>query len=309
MGAIRFALIGVGKIARDQHLPAIAGNPDFDLVAAVSHHDPELDVPWFATLDALMASGIAVDAVALCTPPQVRHALAVQALHHGLHVFLEKPPGATLAEVETLRAIADARGRTLFASWHSRYAAGVDLAKAWLAERQIRAVRIVWREDVREWHPGQEWIWQAGGLGVFDPGINALSIATHILPQPFHATQAVLYVPANRDAPIAADVAFTDVSGTQMSMNMDWRETGAPTWDITVETDDGTLRLSVAIGHARLVLPHALHEGPDREYAALYARFARLIADGISDVDVAPLRHVADAFLLGQRRLVEPFVE
>jgi D-galactose 1-dehydrogenase len=43
-------------------------------------------------------------------------------------------------------------------------------------------VNVIWREDVRVWHPGQDWIWQPGGLGVFDPGINALSIITHILP-------------------------------------------------------------------------------------------------------------------------------
>ena len=37
--------------------------------------------------------------------------------------------------------------------------------------------------------------------------------------------------------------------------------------------------------------------------------FAKLIADGASDVDVSPLRHVADAFMRGQRREVEDFVE
>jgi hypothetical protein len=43
-------------------------------------------------------------------------------------------------------------------------------------------VEIVWHEDVRKWHPGQQWIWEPGGFGVFDPGINALSIATRIFP-------------------------------------------------------------------------------------------------------------------------------
>ncbi|MBM3929020.1 MAG: gfo/Idh/MocA family oxidoreductase, partial [Sphingomonadales bacterium] len=40
---------------------------------------------------------------------------------------------------------------------------------------------------------------------------------------------------------------------------------------------------------------------------ALYARFARLIAEGRSDVDVAPLRLVADAFLAGRRTATEAF--
>ncbi|MBB3956056.1 Gfo/Idh/MocA family protein [Novosphingobium sediminicola] len=305
--AIRIAVIGVGKIARDQHLPAIAANPAYELVATVSRHDPELSVPWFADLDDLLASGITVDAVALCTPPQVRYGLAVKALQHKLHVFLEKPPGATLAEVESLRAMADEAGVTLFASWHSRYAAGVEPARAWLAGRSIRDVRIIWREDVRVWHPGQAWIWQAGGLGVFDPGINALSIATHILPRPFFLTEATLEMPSNCQAPIAADLSFTDSAGTPIHMDLDFRQTGPQSWDIIIQTDDGELKL--AKGGSVLTLPEGVREDEDREYPELYARFAALVAGGQSDVDIAPLRHVADAFLRGHMRAVEPFIE
>jgi D-galactose 1-dehydrogenase len=39
----------------------------------------------------------------------------------------------------------------------------------------------------------------------------------------------------------------------------------------------------------------------------LYRRFAGLLRAGHSDVDLAPLLHVADAFMLGKRRVVEAF--
>ena len=65
-----------------------------------------------------------LEAIALCQPPQVRFDAARLALQSGKHVFLEKPPGATLSEVRLLRDIADANNVTLFASWHSRYASG-----------------------------------------------------------------------------------------------------------------------------------------------------------------------------------------
>ncbi len=47
-----------------------------------------------------------LDAVALCQPPQARCAAALAAIAAGRHVFLEKPPGATLAEVGLLVAAA-----------------------------------------------------------------------------------------------------------------------------------------------------------------------------------------------------------
>src|SRR5690606_40163452 len=65
---------------------------------------------------------------------------------------------------------------------HSRMALAVAAARRWLADRTIHEGRITWREDLRKWHPGQDWILDAGGMGVFDPGINALSILTEILP-------------------------------------------------------------------------------------------------------------------------------
>ncbi len=311
-GPIRLAVIGMGKIAYDQHLPAIAANPDFDLVATVSRNgDPVGDLPFFPNIDALIASGPAIDAVALCTPPQVRRPIAATALAQGWHVFMEKPPGATLAEVVTLENAAAASGASLFASWHSRCALGVEPARAWLAERTIHKVVVTWREDVRRWHPGQAWIWDAGGFGVFDPGINALSIVTRILPHPFFLETAELDLPSNRQAPIAARLAFRDITGVPISADFDWRQTGQQYWDIAVETDQGTLYL--ADGGATLRLPDGSvptqAEGLHGEYPGLYARFAEIVKAGISDVDVAPLRHVADAFMRGHRTIVEAFEE
>jgi D-galactose 1-dehydrogenase len=309
---IRLAVVGMGKIAHDQHLPAIAVNSDFELVATVSRSGKPTDgKPFFASIDDLAASAVAVDAVALCTPPQVRRAIAMTAIANGWHVFLEKPPGATLAEVASLTDAAEAANVTLFASWHSRFAAGVEPAREWLANRSITKATITWREDVRVWHPGQHWIWEPGGFGVFDPGINALSIATRILPRPFFVEGAELDIPSNCAAPIAARVDFRDDTGVPIAMDLDFLQQGPQSWDIVVETDEGTLVL--AKGGTELTLPgNAAPDSPSAlhgEYPGLYVSFAELVRAGRSDVDVAPLRHVADAFLRGRLRQVEPFVE
>ncbi len=309
---IRLALIGFGKIAHDQHLPVVQANPAFTLAATVSHHGEGVaGTPHFADIAALIDSGIAVDAVAICTPPQVRRAVALEAIAQGWHVFLEKPPASTLAEVTALREAATKKGVSLFASWHSRHAPGVEPARQWLAERTIRRMDVTWREDVRVWHPGQQWIWQAGGFGVFDPGINALSIVTHILPRPIMVEAADLDIPANLDAPIAARVSLRDSAGLSVQIDLDFRQEGPQSWNIAVETDAGTLLLSK--GGAHLALPDGDVTLPDAgghaEYAALYARFADLVRTGGSDVDVTPLTLVSDAFLRGRHNRIAPFFE
>ncbi|MFW8645642.1 Gfo/Idh/MocA family protein [Rhizobium beringeri] len=306
MSPINLAIVGVGKIVRDQHLPSIAKNPDFDLVATASRHGTVEGVKSYTTIEAMLDAEPSIDAVSLCMPPQYRYEAAYKALVAGKHVFLEKPPGATLSEVADLEALASKQGASLFASWHSRYAPAVEAAKAFLASTTIKSVHVIWKEDVRHWHPNQEWIWQAGGLGVFDPGINALSIVTHILPRPIFITEAVLEFPENRDAPIAADIHFRNADGLPVHAEFDWLQTGKQSWDIVAETASGQMVL--AEGGAKLLIDGALRFAePEQEYPSLYRRFAEIIKAGKSDVDLAPLRHVADAFMLGKRKFVDAF--
>jgi D-galactose 1-dehydrogenase len=308
MTAIRVAIVGLGKIARDQHIQAIAGTPGIELVAIASRNASIGGVAHFSTLDELLDAAPGIDAVALCTPPQVRRAQAAAALQAGKHVLLEKPPGATVGELMPLIATARGTGRTLFATWHSRFAPAVEPAKNFLADREIRSVAIEWKEDVKVWHPGQAWIWEPGGLGVFDPGINALSILTRIMPRPIFLTEAELSFPENRAAPIAASLAFSDATGLPIRAEFDWRQTGPQTWDIRVETDAGSLVLSS--GGSRLVHDgRTLVDEKQEEYRVIYRRFVELIGNGVSDADLSPLVHVADAFMLGRRRTVEPFIE
>jgi D-galactose 1-dehydrogenase len=184
MTAVRLAIVGFGKIATSQHLPSIAETSGIELVAIADPETSADGIAHFETLEQLLDGRPEIDAVALCTPPQTRYALAARALKAGKHVLLEKPPAATVSELMPLLSIATKARRTLFATWHSRFAPAIEPAKTFLADRLIKSVDVVWKEDVKVWHPGQAWIWQPGGLGVFDSGINALSVVTRILPRP-----------------------------------------------------------------------------------------------------------------------------
>lgn len=103
MAECRIAIIGFGKIAHTQHVPAILANPSFRLVAAVSPRDTvDLGIPLFTTLTALLAErDLSLDAVAICTPPDARHDIAVQCLDAGLHLLLEKPVASSLGRPPT----------------------------------------------------------------------------------------------------------------------------------------------------------------------------------------------------------------
>lgn len=306
MTGLRIGLVGFGKIARDQHVPAIAATEGLQLVAAADPHAKAEGIASYPDLGAMLAAEPDLDALAMCQPPQFRYEAARQALAAGKHVLLEKPPGATVSQVEALVHEAEAAGVTLFAAWHSRYAPAVAAARTWLEGRRLSRVAISWKEDVRRWHPGQAWIFEAGGFGVFDPGINALSILTEVVREPVLLTTAQLERPANRQGPIAATLAMRTAGGAPVEAAFDFRQTGPQTWDIVLEAEDGRAVLSE--GGAKLTLDGvAQPAAPEAEYRALYRRFVELVRRGAREVDLAPLQLVADAFLCGRYLTTDPF--
>jgi predicted dehydrogenase len=210
-----------------------------------------------------------------------------------------------LSEIADLACLAEASGVTLFTTWHAQHHSTVEAAAKALAGKRIRSMEIHWHEDVHKWHPGQQWIWEPGGFGVFDPGINAFSIATKIFPGGLFVKSADLSVPENAQTAIAADVTFySPVADGPLRASLDWRRTEGEEWTITIEAADGT-RVRLEDGGARLVLDgEASTDSGAGEYPDIYRTFIDLIDERRSLVDVAPLRLVADCLLIGGRRLV-----
>ncbi len=306
----KIAIIGLGKIAQDQHLPVIDKSDSFELVAVTSQRGlTHRGVPTFKTPAEMYRAIPDLEAVSICTPPDVRHGFAIEALDAGKDLLLEKPTAATLAEAADIAAHARKRGRIIFATWHSQFNPAVDEAKALLAGAGVKSLRIEWREDVRKWHPGQDWVWEPGGFGVSDPGINALSIFVKILSFTPFVKSAELTYPANRQTPIGVKVAFsgTDPDAPALSADFDWREQGDEKWHIEIETKGGH-KLRLFRGGASLSVDgHVTVEQPSEEYERIYERFAELLDRRESDYDTSPLQLVGDAMMVGRRLTTDPF--
>jgi D-galactose 1-dehydrogenase len=304
------AVIGIGKIAVDQHLPVIDKSGNFKVAATVSGRMvAHGDLPVFRTPAELYRTMPEVELVAICTPPGVRHAYVREALDAGKHVLMEKPPTPTISELDDLVAHARKKKRILFQTWHSRYNEAVDAARKIVKRDGVKSVRIDWRESVRKWHPGQEWVWEPGGFGVFDPGINALSIFTKVMPFPVFVERARLGFPANRQTPVDAEIVFKSAEPhrPQMSAGFNWLEESGEIWTIGIETLRGDeLKLEKG-GTVLKVNGSTVIENPSEEYERIYEHFAKLLKKNKSDVSDAPLRLVSDAFLIGARETVAEF--
>ena len=304
-GPLRIAIVGLGKIARDAHLPAVTGNAEFELVATVDPRGGLADRPAFTSFDKLRESGIPVDAVSICTPPAERFRLAADSIENGIAVMLEKPPAASVADAAELQRLALAKGVGLFAAWHSRMAPGIAPARDALEGRPITRGNVIWREDVRQWHPGQEWIFGETGFGVFDPAINAMSLLTAI-DRSLTVHSARLFIPAGRASPIRAEAALRGAGGGRIDCSFDFVWSGEPCWSIELSTASREIVLERG-AHSLAIDGNPIELQKGDEYGRLYRKFARVARDGAVDCDLSPLALVEGCLADGARYSTHPF--
>lgn len=116
------AIAGLGAAGRTIHLPAIAGLPELTVVGGFDPAAKAGDFPFplHPTLPALLAAA-KPDLLVIASPPDFHFEQATLGLEAGCHVFCEKPFTATVAEAESLAALAQRRERRLVVNHEFRY--------------------------------------------------------------------------------------------------------------------------------------------------------------------------------------------
>lgn len=118
---LKGAIIGFGKVAEMAHIPALAADKHFRIVAVV---DPLRErraqaqallpqVRLYEQAEELLAREPALDFVDICTPPRDHTALALAALQRGCHVLCEKPLTLDPDDFRTLKIATAQANRTL----------------------------------------------------------------------------------------------------------------------------------------------------------------------------------------------------
>ena len=192
VGPVRFGIVGLGWVARDYMLPAIAAaGHRVRLTAVVSLREAdfrglEKDVRTFYSLDDLLAANL-VDAVYIATPNHLHRAQAIACLERGIHVLCEKPLALSHEDVATMREAAVRNQRLLVTAFDQRH------HPAHRAMRElIRAGRLGTptqaRIDYACWLPkewsGDNWridVGRAGGGAVIDLAPHGLDLLEWLL--------------------------------------------------------------------------------------------------------------------------------
>lgn len=155
---LRGAIIGLGNVAVNGHLPGWEGCERARIVAATDALEPRLvEARWrlprarlYTEVEALLASE-PLDFLDICTPPGTHASLTLLALHRGLHVLCEKPLVLSPDELRLVRRAQIESGRVLHTVHNWLYAPIILKATDLIREGQVGTVRrISWQVLRRE---------------------------------------------------------------------------------------------------------------------------------------------------------------
>ena len=162
---IRFAVVGSGHIGK-RHAVMISQNPESELVAMADVNPalaPEIlekfDVPFFNSIEELLASGLEFDVVNICTPNNFHAPQSIAALEAGKHVVVEKPMALTKADCEDVIYKSLQAGKLVFCVMQNRYSPPSVWLKDVLTNKRLGEIYHVqincfWNRDNRYYKAG-----------------------------------------------------------------------------------------------------------------------------------------------------------
>ncbi|GBU08605.1 oxidoreductase [Bacteroidales bacterium] len=168
---IKFAIIGCGHIGK-RHAEMICRDRQAQLTALCDILPAEnlgleaYKVPFFSSLDDLLAAQLDIDVLNICTPNGVHASLAIKALEAGLHVVVEKPMALNRHDAQEIILTAERMERRVFCVMQNRYSPPSLWMKEMVSSGRLGKIFFVqincfWNRDERyykqgNWHGTKE---------------------------------------------------------------------------------------------------------------------------------------------------------
>jgi len=161
---VKFAVVGCGHIGK-RHAEMAFRNEESELVALCDVGEKDslgierFEVPFYNSIDELLASDIEIDVLNICTPNGVHSEQAEKALDKGIHIVVEKPIGLSKAKCESVIFKALRNHKHVFAVMQNRYSPPSEWLKHIVENKIIGDVFTVqvncyWNRDDRYYKKG-----------------------------------------------------------------------------------------------------------------------------------------------------------
>lgn len=161
---IKFAVVGAGHIGK-RHAEMIRREEEAELVAMIDVRTKEecgaheFGVPFFNSLEELIASGIEFDVANICTPNGLHAQQSIVALEAKKHVVCEKPMGLSKENCERVIFKSLQMSKNVFCVMQNRYSPPSEWIKSVIDRKILGDIFMVqlncyWNRDDRYYKAG-----------------------------------------------------------------------------------------------------------------------------------------------------------
>jgi predicted dehydrogenase len=161
---IKFAVVGAGHIGK-RHAEMITRENEGELVAMVDIRSKEecgaesFGVPFFSTIEELLAANIEIDVVNICTPNGLHANQSLAALEAKKHVVCEKPMGLSKDNCEKVIFKSLQMSKNVFCVMQNRYSPPSQWIKSVVKDGILGDIYMVqlncyWNRDDRYYKKG-----------------------------------------------------------------------------------------------------------------------------------------------------------
>jgi predicted dehydrogenase len=183
---IKIGIIGYGKMGQIR-AEAIKASEKGKVVSVCDHSLAKCVADEIVVVDSpeTIINDPKIEAVFICTPNYLNKPLTKLALNKGKHVFCEKPPSFTAAEVEDIQKVEQSSGLTLMYGFNHRHHESIKKIKTLVYGKEMG--EILWMrgrygKEVNEdffkgWRAKREF---AGGGIMLDQGIHILDLMIYL---------------------------------------------------------------------------------------------------------------------------------
>ena len=255
---LKVAVIGLGAVTRNIHLPAYAtlagkikiiAGCDVDAGARKIAQD-KFGIPEVFADPVEMLDRTAPDIVAICTPPSLHVAQTLSALERGCHVFCEKPLAESLPEAAQIARAADEAGRFVVVNNQFPFMNIHRAAKAAIGTPEFG--RLLFLQAWQVFHPDEmteaDWRGRLRRRLCFEFGIHVFSLVRYFFddePVTISARMPNPLAKFHSDALNLITLEFADGRAASIILN---RLSNAPERYLDMRLDGENASISTSIG-------------------------------------------------------------
>ena len=275
---LRVAVVGLGAVTRNIHLPAyktlsdkteIVAGCDTDTAARQTAKE-KFGVPIVYEDPGKMISETAPDIVAICTPPALHIEQSLLALEHGCHVFCEKPLAESLSGADKLIAAAAKADRFVVVNNQFPYMNIHRSAKKMIGTPEFG--KLLFLQAWQIFHPDEitesDWRGKLRKRVCFEFGIHVFSLARYFFDDDPIAISAQMPNPLSKfhsDALNLITLEFPDGRAASIVLN---RLSNAPERYLDMRLDGEHASVHTSIG-GEVRFEAGLHTRQKRPFVGL----------------------------------------